>query len=80
IDRLMNPVNIHYNEAIPIAIVGLLVNLVCAWLLHDGGHHHHHEQHRPHHHDLNQKAAFLHVVADAVTSVFAIVALCAGKY
>lgn len=87
IDRLMNPVNIHYNEAIPIAIVGLLVNLVCAWLLHDGGHHHHHDHDHHHehdhhhdHHDLNQKAAFLHVVADAVTSVLAIVALFAGKY
>lgn len=84
IDRLMNPVNIHYNEAIPIAIVGLLVNLICAWLLHDRGHHHdhdhgHHHEH-DHHHDLNQKAAFLHVVADAVTSVLAIVALIAGKY
>lgn len=73
--RLLNPVEIFYNEAIPIAILGLIVNLICAWLLHDDGHHHHH-----HHHDLNQKAAFLHVVADAVTSVFAIVALCAGKY
>lgn len=69
--RLLNPVEIFYNEAIPIAILGLIVNLICAWLLHDDGHHHH---------DLNQKAAFLHVVADAVTSVFAIVALCAGKY
>ncbi|WP_335950093.1 CDF family Co(II)/Ni(II) efflux transporter DmeF [Acinetobacter bereziniae] len=90
IDRLMNPVNIHYNEAIPIAVVGLLVNIVCAWLLHDGGDHHHghddhhhhghDDHHHDHHHDLNQKAAFIHVVADAVTSVLAIVALFAGKY
>ncbi|ARG17909.1 cation transporter [Acinetobacter gyllenbergii] len=82
IDRLMNPVNIHYNEAIPIAVVGLLVNIVCAWLLHDGGDHHHghDDHHHDHHHDLNQKAAFIHVVADAVTSVLAIVALIAGKY
>ncbi|MCH2003680.1 MULTISPECIES: CDF family Co(II)/Ni(II) efflux transporter DmeF [Acinetobacter] len=83
IERLMHPVNIHYNEAIPIAIVGLLVNLVCAWLLHDDHHHHgheHHHGHDHHHHDLNQKAAFIHVVADAVTSVLAIVALIAGKY
>lgn len=75
--RLMNPVEIHYNEAIPIAILGLIINLICAWLLHDGDHYHSHDHH---HHDLNQKAAFLHVVADAVTSVLAIVALCAGKY
>jgi cation diffusion facilitator family transporter len=79
VQRLFNPVEIFYNEAIPIAILGLLVNLICAWLLHDDGHHHHHE-HGDHHHDLNQKAAFLHVVADAVTSVFAIIALFAGKY
>lgn len=71
VQRLFNPVEIFYNEAIPIAILGLVINLICAWLLHDGHHHHH---------DLNQKAAFLHVVADAVTSIFAIIALCAGKY
>ena len=91
IERLFNPVNIHYNEAISIAIVGLIVNFICAWLLRENGHHHHHhshddhDQHHDHHHshddhDLNQKAAFLHVVADAVTSVLAIIALFAGKY
>lgn len=91
IERLFNPVTIHFNEAIPIAVVGLVINLVCAWLLHDGGHEHHHShdhhhdnhQHthdHHHHHDLNQKAAFLHVVADAVTSVLAIIALFAAKY
>lgn len=86
LERLFNPVTIHFNEAIPIAIVGLVINLVCAWLLHEGGHdHHHHDHHHGHshhhhHQDLNQKAAFLHVVADAVTSVFAIIALFAAKY
>lgn len=90
LERLFNPVTIHFNEAIPIAIVGLIINLVCACLLHEGGHdHHHHDHHHghshhhhshDHHHDLNQKAAFIHVVADAVTSVLAIVALIAGKY
>ena len=86
IQRLFSPVQIHYNEAIPIAILGLLVNLICAWLLHDGHHHHHHHHHahasevHSHHHDLNQKAAFMHVVADAVTSIFAIIALIFGKY
>ncbi|KXZ71979.1 CDF family Co(II)/Ni(II) efflux transporter DmeF [Acinetobacter venetianus] len=90
LERLFNPVTIHFNEAIPIAIVGLIINLVCAWLLHEGGHdHHHHDHHHghshhhhshDHHHDLNQKAAFLHVVADAVTSVLAIIALFAAKY
>lgn len=92
VDRLLHPVDIQYNEAIPIAILGLVINLICAWLLHDGHHHHHHHHHHheeshhshdhdhTHEHDLNQKAAFLHVVADAVTSVFAIMALFAGKY
>ena len=42
IERLFNPVNIHYNEAISIAIVGLIVNFICAWLLRENGHHHHH--------------------------------------
>lgn len=85
-ERLFNPVEIHYSQAIPIAILGLIVNLICAWLLHDGHHHHHShhhgaaDAHEHHHHDLNQKAAFLHVVADAVTSVLAIIALAAGKF
>ncbi|MDR2251148.1 CDF family Co(II)/Ni(II) efflux transporter DmeF [Acinetobacter sp.] len=88
IDRLLHPVNIHYDEAIPIAVVGLAVNIICAWLLHDTHEHDHHHDHahshhhheHDHHHDLNHKAAFIHVVADAVTSVLAIVALIAGKY
>ena len=88
VERLFHPVQIHYNEAIVIAILGLGINLMCAWLLHDDHHHHHHHHHHPHEHehgehhehDLNQKAAFLHVVADAVTSVLAIIALFAGKY
>jgi len=93
IERIFSPVPIHFNEAIPIAIVGLLVNLICAWLLHDGDHehghghshihsHHTHSGHGHSHdvHDLNHRAAFLHVVADAVTSVLAILALIAGKY
>jgi len=92
IERLFHPVTIHFNEAIPIAVIGLIVNLICAWLLHESGHEHHHhhlhehhhdDHHHPHdhhHHDLNQKAAFLHVVADAVTSVLAIIALFAAKY
>lgn len=87
IERLFNPLAIHYNEAIPIAVLGLVVNIVCLWLLHTNSHHQHkhehHEHHHHHHHheqDLNQKAAFLHIVADAATSVFAIIALIAGKY
>ena len=82
IERLLNPLPIHYNEAIFIALIGLVVNLVCAWLLHDSHDHHHdhdHAHHNHHHEDLNQKAAFMHIVADAATSALAIIALFGGK-
>ena len=84
IERLLAPTPIHYDQAIGIAVLGLVVNLVCAWLLKDGhGHHHHHHHdghgHHDHHHDLNLRAAYLHVLADAATSLFAIVALFGGK-
>ena len=66
------------------AVIGLVVNLVCAWLLKDEHHHHHghgHEHGHHHgHHDLNLRAAYIHVLADALTSVTAIVALTAGKF
>jgi len=83
--RLLTPATIHFDEAIPVAILGLAVNVLSAWLLstgeadhgHDhGGHHHGHEHHR----DLNLRSAYLHVVADAVTSILAIAALVGGKY
>jgi cation diffusion facilitator family transporter len=73
--RLVYPHTIHFNEAIAVAGFGLLINLLCALLLKDS-HHHDHE----HHHDHNLKAAYLHVLADALTSVLAIVALALGKY
>ena len=90
--RLYSPVAIHFGEATLIAAIGLVVNLVSAWLLFerdDHGHHHdhHHDHdhdhaHAHHHHhapDLNLRAAYLHVVADALTSVLAIAALLAGS-
>lgn len=82
VERLLAPGPIYYDEAIFIAAVGLAVNLVCAWLLRDDHHHHdhHHHHHDHHHHDLNLRSAYLHVMADAATSVLAIVALLAGKY
>ncbi len=85
IDRLLSPSPIYYDQAIAIAIAGLVVNLVCAWLLKDGhgaGHHHHHadHDHGPHHGDLNLRSAYLHVIADAATSVLAIFALIGGKF
>ncbi|MCF5887976.1 CDF family Co(II)/Ni(II) efflux transporter DmeF [Aeromonas veronii] len=80
--RLLDPSPIHYQQAIAIALVGLLVNLACAWLLKDDhGHHHHgHGHHHEHHdhHDLNLRAAYIHVLADAATSVLAILALVGG--
>lgn len=84
VERLISPSPIHYDEAIVIAIAGLLVNLVCAWLLRGGAHHHGHDHDHSHdhghaHHDLNQRAAYIHVVTDAATSVLAIVALIGGK-
>ena len=84
VERLLTPQSIHYDEAIAIGVVGLLVNLACAWLLKDGhGHHHQHEHgHDGHHHhqDLNLRSAYLHVIADAATSVLAIGALVGGKF
>jgi len=85
VERLLAPGPIHYDQAITIATLGLGVNLVCAWLLHDDHHHHdhphdHHHGHGHHHHDLNLRSAYLHVMADAATSVLAIVALLAGKF
>lgn len=85
IERLFTPLPIHYSQAIVLAAVGLAVNLICAWLLrghhdheHGSGHHHGHDYAHTHHHDLNLRSAYLHVLADAATSVFAIVALLGG--
>jgi cation diffusion facilitator family transporter len=76
--RLLAPVPIRFGEAMLVAAIGLAVNLVSAWLLSDGHHHqrahdqHHDDQHL-HEHDSNFRAAFLHVLADALTSVLAMV-------
>ncbi|GAB2180584.1 CDF family iron/cobalt efflux transporter AitP [Denitratisoma sp. agr-D3] len=87
VERLLVPEPIHFGEAIVVAVIGLVVNLVCALILNGGGHHHghdhghdhSHDHHGSHHHgDLNLKAAYLHVLADAATSVLAIAALGAG--
>lgn len=114
INRLFNPQNIQFNEAIMVAFIGLAVNVVSMFLLgdhhhghdhshghaHSDSHSHHHShqhshnhsrdetaqaehqhdhQHKPHH-DHNLRAAYLHVLADALTSVLAIVALIFGKF
>jgi len=82
VERLVTPQAIHYREAIIIAIVGLVVNLVCAWWLKDShSHGHDHEQGHAHEHahqDMNVRAAYVHVLADAATSVLAIIALAGG--
>jgi cation diffusion facilitator family transporter len=81
--RLFHPLVIQFNEAIAVACFGLAVNVASALLLRHhhhasvSGHHHHHDH--SHHHDLNLKAAYIHVLADAVTSMLAIAALVGGK-
>lgn len=87
IERLIAPTPIHYEQAIALAGVGLWVNLACAWLLKEGQAHHHahdhphkHSSHTRHHQDLNLRSAYLHVIADATTSVLAMVALVGGKF
>jgi cation diffusion facilitator family transporter len=75
--RLIHPVPIAYREAISVAVLGLAVNLLSAWLLRDT-HDHHHDHghsHEHHHHDNNLRAAYVHVLADAATSILAIVGL-----
>jgi cation diffusion facilitator family transporter len=92
VERLFSPSTIHYRDAIVIAVIGLVVNLVCAFILggahhhghdhgHDHGHHHGHgEDEHDGHHDLNLKSAYIHVIADAATSVLAIAALFGGWF
>lgn len=86
--RFYSPVAIDFSQAIIVAFVGLGVNLLCAWLLKDDHSHHHghghghghdHHDHHGHASDNNLRAAYLHVLADALTSVLAIVALVLGS-
>lgn len=90
--RLLSPVPIHFSEAIPIAAVGLLVNIASAWLLsgdhHGHSHGHTHDEHSGHDHgdehaaasrDHNMRAAYVHVIADAAVSVLAIIGLVLAK-
>lgn len=87
--RLVEPVSINFTEAIVIAVMGLLVNVLSIWILEShSGHHHHedhhehgdHDHHHHHVHDHNHRSAVLHVMADALTSLTAIIALVFGKY
>lgn len=95
VERFFDPQTIHFNESIAVAALGLFINILSAWLLkddhhhshdhshnhsHSEAHHHHHDHEEEHHQDHNLKAAYMHVMADAMTSVLAIVALIFGKY
>ncbi|PTP05594.1 cation transporter [Vibrio splendidus] len=95
VHRLFNPQAIQFNEAIIVACIGLTVNVVSMFLLgdhhHDHGHEHghshshdhdsdHNHKHGEHHHDHNLRAAYMHVLADTLTSLLAIVALLFGKF
>lgn len=81
--RLLNPVPISFDQAMMIAAIGLAVNLLSAWLLSAdharGKNEHHHVEHHDHAHDHNIGAAYLHVLADAFTSVLAIVGLLSAR-
>lgn len=85
VERLIAPLPIQYNQALLVAVLGLAVNVVCAAILNNGVHSHDHSPAHDHPHedspeDLNQKSAYLHVLADALTSVLAIIALLGAKY
>jgi cation diffusion facilitator family transporter len=84
IQRLISPLPIRFNEAIAVAFVGLVVNVISAFLLQEKHEHHHKQQAHDHGHthkfrDHNLRAAYFHVLADALTSVLAIIALFTGK-
>jgi cation diffusion facilitator family transporter len=80
IARIFAPVPIAFNQAIAIALVGLVVNLVSAWLLREDDHGHDHQDREPSGHDHNLRAAYVHVLADAMTSVLAILALLIARF
>lgn len=83
-ERFLNPTSINFSTAINVSIVGLIVNLLSAVLLWDSHDYHHHDHEHSHDHDHvhdhNHRSALIHVIADAFTSVLAIIALVTGKY
>ncbi|KAF2410922.1 cation diffusion facilitator family transporter [Pseudomonas antarctica] len=78
--RLLQPTEVQFGTATLIAVVGLAVNIASALLLGHGHSHGHDHDHDPHGHDNNMRSAYVHVLADALTSVLAIAALLAGRY
>lgn len=80
-ERFIHPKLISYNEAILVTVIGLVVNVICIMIMSDGHTHACHTHHEtPHQENLNFKAAYMHILADALTSVMAIAALLMGKY
>ena len=84
VERFFKPLSISFNDAILVALIGLVVNLVCVLIMGDKHHHdlcdgEHNHQHKQDE-NLNYKAAYLHILADAFTSILAIAALICGKY
>src|SRR4030081_1740040 len=81
VTRLLAPAPIQLGESHNMAVIGLAVNILSAWLLFDDHHHHAaHDAEHAHKHDTNIRAAYLHVLADALTSVLAILALLGGRF
>ncbi len=78
--RLINPLSIAFEQALVVAAIGLIVNGASAWILMSTPHEHGHGHAHDHHHDHNLRAAYLHVLADALTSILAIAALLAGMF
>ena len=75
VGRFISPVQINFNEAILVAVIGFSVNALCICVM-SGKHEHHHDDSE----DYNFKAAYFHILADALTSILAIIALLTGKY
>lgn len=94
IERFFRPLEISFGEAILVAVIGLIINMLCVLIMGEHHHHHHHDfcagkhvdedDEHLHEHEseenLNYKAAYLHILADALTSLLAIGALLLGKY
>ena len=87
LERLINVKTISFDEAILVTVIGLIVNVICILIMGDSHHHDHHEHHdhdgndeEHQHENLNFKAAYIHILADALTSIIAIAALILGKY
>ena len=86
VERFFKPLSISFGEAVLVAVIGLVINVICVFVM-GGNHHHKHSCHSEEHHhehdedeNLNYKAAYLHILADALTSILAIGALLLGKY